>query len=84
MTSLPVGLTTRMVGSLPRSRELIEGDWLLIYMEANEVAKALGDFAVSKDPFELLARNNMKGFTGVDFAVPAQGPPPAQLFAYGY
>jgi hypothetical protein len=61
-----------------------EGDWLLVYMEAEQVARALGDFAVSKDPFEVLQRHNMKEFTGVDMSVPTQGPPPAQLFAYGY
>jgi hypothetical protein len=61
-----------------------EGDWLLVYMEANEIAKAFGDFAVSKDPFEVLLRNTLKEITGVDFSVPPQGPPPAQLFGYGY
>ncbi len=61
-----------------------EGDVLLIYIEANDIAKVFGDFAVSKDPFEVLARNTMKDFTGVDFSVPPQGPPPAQLFGYGY
>jgi len=61
-----------------------EGDWLLVYMEANEIAKAFGDFAVSKDPFEVLLRNTLKELTGVDFSVPPQGPPPAQLFGYGY
>jgi hypothetical protein len=61
-----------------------EGDTLLIYMEANDIAKAFGDFAVSKEPFEVLARNTMKDFTGVDFSVPPQGPPPALLNTYGY
>ena len=61
-----------------------DGDWLIVYMEANDVAKAFGDFAVSKDPFEVLARNTMKEFTGIDFAIPMKGPPPAQLFSYGY
>jgi len=61
-----------------------EGDWLLIYMEAQDIAKAFGDFAVSKDPFEVLSRNTMKDFTGIDFSVPPQGPPPAMLFGYGY
>jgi len=61
-----------------------EGDVLLVYIEANDVSKAFGDFAVSKDPFEVLARNTMKEFTGVDFSVPQKGPPPAQLYSYGY
>ncbi len=61
-----------------------EGDVLLIYIEAQDIARVFGDFAVSKDPFEVLARNTMKDFTGVDFSVPPQGPPPAQLFGYGY
>jgi hypothetical protein len=62
----------------------LQGDWLLIYMETNGVAKAFGDFAVSKDPFEVLARNTMKEFTGIDFSIPPQETPPAQLFNYGY
>ena len=61
-----------------------EGDWLLMYLEATDVARVFGDFAVSKDPFEVLARNTMKEYTGVDFSIPPQGPPPAQLIAFGY
>ena len=61
-----------------------EGDWLLMYIEAVDIARAFGDFAVSKDPFEVLARNTMREFTGMDFSVPPQGPPPAQILSYGY
>ena len=61
-----------------------QGDWLLVYMETNDVARTFGDFAVSKDPFEVLARNTIKEFTGIDFSIPPQGTPPAQLFSYGY
>jgi hypothetical protein len=61
-----------------------DADWLLVYFEANEVARVFGDFAVSKDPFEVLMRNTMKEITGLDFSIPPQGPPPAQLLAYGY
>ncbi|MDA4126863.1 MAG: hypothetical protein OK452_06650 [Thaumarchaeota archaeon] len=62
----------------------VEADWLLMYFEANEVARVFGDLAVSKDPFEVLMRNTMREFTGMDFSIPPKGPPPAQLIAYGY
>ena len=61
-----------------------QGDMLLMYIEANDIARVFGDFAVSKDPFEVLARNTMKEFTGIDFSVPPQETPPAQILAYGY
>ncbi|HEV2138999.1 MAG TPA: hypothetical protein VGR53_09155 [Nitrososphaerales archaeon] len=61
-----------------------ESEWFLIYFESNEVARVFGDFAVSKDPFEVLMRNTMKEITGMDFSIPPQGPPPAQLISYGY
>jgi hypothetical protein len=61
-----------------------EGDWLLMYIEAQGIARVFGDFAVSKDPFEVLARNTMREVTGMDFSVPPHGPPPAQILSYGY
>jgi hypothetical protein len=61
------------------------GDWLIIYMESNDMAKVFGDFAISKEPFDVLARNSIKEFTGVDLSTPPpQSSMPAQLFTYGY
>ena len=61
-----------------------QGDSVIMYMEANDIARAFGDFAVSKDPFEVLLRNTLKEITGVDFSVVSKTPPPSQLFSYGY
>jgi hypothetical protein len=59
-------------------------DWLLMYIEAEMVTRVFGDFAVSKEPFDVLMRNTMREFTGYDFSVPSKSPPPALLNSYGY
>ncbi|MDA4129097.1 MAG: DUF6176 family protein [Thaumarchaeota archaeon] len=61
-----------------------QGDWLLMYIEAQDVGKAFGDFAISKDPFEVLLRNQLKEITGIDFSSPPSGAPPAQIAWFGY
>jgi hypothetical protein len=65
-------------------QETPQGDWLIIYLEAENAAQAFADFAVSKDPFDMWARAQMKEFTGIDFSTPPQGPPPAQIVSLGY
>ena len=59
-------------------------DWLLMYLEAELMTRVFGDFAVSKEPFDVLMRNTMKEITGFDFSMPQKGPPPALLNSYGY
>jgi hypothetical protein len=59
-------------------------DSLLMYLEAELMTRVFGDFAVSKEPFDVLMRNTMKEITGFDFSMPPKGPPPALLNSYGY
>jgi hypothetical protein len=62
-----------------------EGDGLLLmYVEADLVTRVFGDFAVSKEPFDVLMRHTMRDITGYDFSVPPKGPPPALINSYGY
>lgn len=59
-------------------------DWLLMYLEAELMTRVFGDFAVSKEPFDVLMRNTLREITGYDFSIPPKGPPPALLNSWGY
>ena len=58
-----------------------QGDFLLIYIESENVQKTFEAFTASKDPFDLWYIDEMKKNTGVDFSLPA-GPLPEMLISY--
>jgi uncharacterized protein DUF6176 len=60
-----------------------QGSMLIVYIEGNDVGKALSDFAKSRDPFDAWFKDEVKAISGVDLNQPA-GPPPELLFSYGY
>ncbi len=61
-----------------------QGDLVLIYFEAKDPARALGEFARSQDPFDLWFKEQVKAITGVDLNQPPAGPPPEQVITFGY
>jgi hypothetical protein len=60
------------------------GDILLMYLEADDVTKALSVFSTDPHPFNAWVRQKLRGLTGIDFSRPLEGPPPEQLLKFGY
>jgi hypothetical protein len=60
-----------------------QGSFLIVYIEGDDVGKALSDFAKSRDSFDVWFKDEVKAISGVDLNQPA-GPPPELLFSYGY
>ena len=61
-----------------------QGDFALVYLEARDPAKALGEFARSQDAFDRWFKDQVKAITGVDLNQPPAGPPPEQVISFGY
>jgi hypothetical protein len=51
------------------------GDFLLIYIESQDIQKTLATFTASKDPFDLWYMGEMKKNTGIDFSQPMDNIP---------
>ncbi len=58
-----------------------QGDFFLIYIEAENVQETFAAFTASKDPFDLWYMAEMKKCTGVDFSKPG-GALPELLLSY--
>lgn len=54
------------------------GSFILVWFEG-DVEKAFGDLATNDDEFVAWFRDRVLDVTGVDLAVPPEGPPPAVL-----
>ncbi len=52
------------------------GNMLIFYIESNDLKKTFTDFGMSKDPFDVWLKGQLKDFTGVDFSQPPSGPQP--------
>jgi len=61
-----------------------QGDLALIYLEAREPEKSLGEFMASQDRFDRWFKDEVKEITGVDLNQPPAGPLPEQIISYGY
>ncbi|MDA4111503.1 MAG: DUF6176 family protein [Thaumarchaeota archaeon] len=57
---------------------------LIVFMEADDVQKALSDFSQSADPFDSWLKDGTKRITGMDFNRPRQDPYPEILFSDGF
>jgi hypothetical protein len=60
-----------------------QGSLMIVYIEGDDVGRALSDFAQSRDPFDVWFKDQVKAISGVDINQP-MGPPPELLFSYGY
>jgi hypothetical protein len=61
-----------------------QGDFMLGYLEVDDLQKAFMSFATDQDPVVVWSREKLKEVTGVDFAQPQQAPPPQQVWRQGY
>jgi hypothetical protein len=58
------------------------GDMLIIYLESKDMKKTFETFAVSKDPFNVWFKEELRKITGIDFSKPS-GPLPELMVAFG-
>jgi hypothetical protein len=71
---------------LGMTRELVwhqqtpQGDFALVYGEAEDWQKANEGIATSQAPFDQWFRAHVKDLHGVDFTQPSSGPPPELVF----
>jgi hypothetical protein len=62
-----------------------KGDYVIVYVEGADVAKSFSELVVSKDPFDLWIKEQVRNLTGVDFNNPPRTElPPKQILRYGY
>lgn len=57
------------------------GDMLISYIESKDMKKTFEAFAVSKDPFDVWFKEELRKITGIDFTKPS-GPLPELMVAY--
>jgi hypothetical protein len=57
------------------------GDFLIVLLEGEDVAKANAAFAASQDPYDAWFKDTVKSFTGIDFGDPLPAMPEV-LFDY--
>lgn len=57
-----------------------QGDLAILYIEAEDMARAFQGFATSQDPFDVLFRQKTQEFFGLDLAQPPSGPLPETVF----
>jgi hypothetical protein len=56
------------------------GDMAILYIEAEDMARAFLGLATSQDPFDVLFRQRTQEFFGLDLAQPPSGPLPETVF----
>jgi hypothetical protein len=57
---------------------------LIVFMESDDVGKAISDFAHSDDSFDLWLKQSAKTVTGMDLSLPRQDPYPELLLSHGF
>jgi hypothetical protein len=57
---------------------------IITFIEADDVEKALSDFAQSNDPFDVWLKDAAKSITGIDLSLPRKDPVPETLLAHGF
>ena len=71
---------------IERERDFLQmtpmGDMVLMYIESKDIQKVFMTFAVSKDPFDIWVKDEIKKSTGIDFNQPPSGPLPEMLVSY--
>jgi len=56
------------------------GDMAILYIEAEDIARAFQGLATSQHPFDVLFRQKTQEFFGLDLAQPPSGPLPETVF----
>ena len=65
-------------------REDADGDTVVVYVEAEDVAKALGALVQSKEPVDLWLKQEVAEITGIDFNNPPRATPFQPILLYRY
>ena len=65
-------------------QQLPESSTLILFMETDDVGKAISDFAQSKDSFDVWLRQSAERITGMDFSQPRRDPYPELLLSHGF
>ena len=60
------------------------GDFLLGYLEAKDIEKAMTAWVADQAPFAVWTKEKYKEITGIDFSQPSDVPPPKQVWRHGY
>lgn len=60
-----------------------QGDSWIFYAEGKNIEKSLGDWIVSKEPFDMWLKEKIKNITGIDYNNPPPGALPKQILKYG-
>lgn len=61
-----------------------QGDFVLVYFEAENVQKSFEILAKSQDPFLRWFKDQAKSISGVNLDQPSTEPPPEQILNVGY
>lgn len=65
-------------------QQLPQSSTLIVFIEADDVQKAMSEFAMSADPFDVWLKEGTKAITGMDFNLPRQDPYPEVLISDGF
>jgi hypothetical protein len=57
---------------------------MIVFIEADDVQKAMSEFGQSTDPFDEWLKEGTKAITGMDFNQPRRDPYPEVLFSEGF
>jgi len=57
---------------------------LIVFIETDDVEKAISDFSHSTDPFDVWLKDSAKSITGIDLSQPRKDPVPETLLSYGF
>lgn len=57
---------------------------IIAFIEADDIQKAMSDFAHSTDPFDVWLKDSTKSITGIDLGLPRKDPLPETLLSYGF
>ena len=61
-----------------------QGDFLLGYLEGEDLDKSVSAFSTDQDPFVVWLREKYKEITGIDMSQQQDTPPPEQVWRHGY
>ena len=65
-------------------QQLPSSSTIISFMEADDVERAISQFAHSMDPFDVWLKNSAKSITGVDLGQPRKDPVPETLLSHGF
>jgi len=65
-------------------QQLPASSTIILFIEADDVEKAISDFSRSTDSFDVWLKDSTKSITGMDLSQPRKDPVPETLLSYGF